>query len=106
MDAIQLLESSTLDAVVQTVYTWISCPQKGVAASRGIGLMHDHCSDYFLFSVKAPPPALASFLALSAARFSSLALPPLGLFFSDFALGFALKGSLGGILESTATYVK
>jgi hypothetical protein len=41
---------------------------------------------------------LAAFLALSAARFSSLACPPLGLFFSDLALGFGLNASFGGIL--------
>ena len=55
---------------------------------------------YFLPPKVRPPPALASFLALSAALFSSLALPPLGLFFSDLALGFGLKGSLGGIAAS------
>ena len=68
--------------------------------------MYGHGQDHFLFKVKAPPPDLASFLALSAARFSSLALPPLGLFFSDFALGFGLKASLGAILKSAATYVE
>lgn len=67
-----------------------------------VALMHGHDEVHFLFKVKAPPPALASFLALSAARFSSLALPPLGLFFSDFALGFGLKASLGAILGSAA----
>ena len=55
---------------------------------------------YFLPPKVRPPPDLASFLALSAALFSSLALPPLGLFFSDLALGFGLKGSLGGIAAS------
>ena len=58
---------------------------------------------YFLPPKVSPPPALASFLALSAARFSSLALPPLGLFFSDLALGFAFEGSLGGIATSALT---
>ena len=55
---------------------------------------------YFLPPNVRPPPALSSFLALSAALFSSLALPPFGLFFSDLALGFGLKGSLGGIAAS------
>ena len=68
-----------------------------------VKLMHGHDRGHFLFKVKAPPPDLASFLALSAARFSSLALPPLGLFFSDFALGFGLKASLGAISESART---
>ena len=58
----------------------------------------DSCNHFFP-NEKAPPPAFASFFALSAARFSSLALPPLGLFFSDLALGLGLKGSLGGMAE-------
>ena len=59
----------------------------------------DLCNHFFP-NEKAPPPAFASFFALSAARFSSLALPPLGLFFSDLALGLGLNGSLGGMAKS------
>jgi hypothetical protein len=53
---------------------------------------------FFAPNDSVPPPAFASFLAFSAARFSSLACPPFGLFFSDLEFGFGLKASFGGML--------
>ena len=53
---------------------------------------------FFPPSEIAPPPAFASFLAFSAARFSSFAFPPFGLFFSALEFGLGLNSSLGGIV--------